>query len=173
MSTITPLPVQYFTVMLKICLKSCFFIIIRLPESGCQGSKAADMGGTVSGDAPQLDSTRTPCIEAVEGGTVLRAAFSGAIRLNCTLERQPTNPGVLYRSINTGSIWPVSERQQQKTAAFLYVWREKSCSVLYYPQLFFNITTHHKQTSSYRKKKTSHLKSSSQRRVNTMLLQCR
>lgn len=117
--------------------KELFSIIIRLPESGCQGSKAADMGGTVSGDAPQLDSTRTPCMEAVEGSTVLRAAFSGAIRLNCTLERQPTNPGVLYRSINTGSIWPVSERQQQKTAAFLCMWREKSCSVLYYPQLFF------------------------------------
>ncbi len=78
----------------------------------------ADIGGTTSGDAPQLDSTRTPCMEAVEGTPVLRAAFSGAMRLNCTLERQPTNPGVLYLSINTGSIWPVSERQrqQQKTS---------------------------------------------------------
>lgn len=108
------------------------------------------MGGTVSGDAPQLDSTRTPCMEAVEGSTVLRAAFSGAMRLNCTLERQPTNPGVLYRSINTGSIWPVSERKQQH----FYICEERK-AVLSFIILSFssNITTHHNQTSSYRKKK--------------------
>ena len=62
------------------------------------------MGEIVRGDAPQLDSTRTPWTEAVEEMPDRRAAFRGAIRLNCTLERQPTKPGVLYFSMITGSI---------------------------------------------------------------------
>ena len=38
----------------------------------------------------------------------LRAAFSGAMLLNCTRDRQPTKPGVLYFVMRTGSISPVS-----------------------------------------------------------------
>lgn len=53
------------------------------------------MAGMVSGKAPQLDSTSTPWMEAVDGALGLNAAFRGAMRLNCTLERQPTKPGVL------------------------------------------------------------------------------
>lgn len=68
-----------------------------LPESKCHGSVAADIGGIVSGDAPQLDSTSSPWMWTWEEVLVdLKAALRGAIWLNCTLDRQPVNPGVLY-----------------------------------------------------------------------------
>lgn len=55
------------------------------------------MGESVSGEAPQLDSTSWPwmctCAEAL---VCRRAALSGASWLNWTLERHPVNPGVLY-----------------------------------------------------------------------------
>lgn len=74
------------------------------PASRCHGSVAADMGGMVRGDAPQLDSTSLPWCETGAEPRDLRAAFRGAMLLNCTLDRQPTNPGVLYFSISTGSM---------------------------------------------------------------------
>ena len=62
----------------------------------------------VSGDAPQLDSTSSPWMWTWEEVLVgLRAALSGAIWLNCTLDRQPVNPGVLYLYISW-SIFPIS-----------------------------------------------------------------
>lgn len=85
-------------------------MIATLPESKCQGSVAADIGGMVSGDAPQLDSTSSPWMWTWEEALVgLRAALSGAIWLNWTLDRQPVNPGVLYLYISW-SIFPISMR---------------------------------------------------------------
>ena len=86
------------------------FLLMILPPSTCQGSVAADIGGMVRGDAPQLDSTSLPWWETDTGAGPrdLRAAFSGAMLLNCTRDRQPTKPGVLYFVMRTGSISPVS-----------------------------------------------------------------
>lgn len=88
-----------------------------VPESRwsrCQGSVADDMGERVSGEAPQLDSTRAPCTcTCAEALVCRRAALSGAMRLNCTRERQPVKPGVLYLWISW-SIFPVSERQGKR-----------------------------------------------------------
>lgn len=80
--------------------------------SRCQGSVAADIGGMVRGEAPQLDSSSFPWCEAGEAAAGaesarasvgeawaaeadLRADLSGATPLNCTRDRQPTKPGVL------------------------------------------------------------------------------
>lgn len=73
-----------------------------------------DIGETVRGDAPQLDSTSLPWCETETASRERRAAFRGAILLNCTLERQPTKPGVLYFSISTGSIGPVSAINRER-----------------------------------------------------------
>ena len=75
-----------------------------LPESGCQGLVAADIGGMVRGEAPQLDSTSFPLTETGAAMRDLSAAFRGAMPLNCTRDRQPTKPRVLYFSMRTGSI---------------------------------------------------------------------
>lgn len=84
-----------------------------LPESKCHGSVAADIGGIVSGDAPQLDSTSSPWMWTWEEVLVdLKAALRGAIWLNCTLDRQPVNPGVLYLYISW-SIFPISTGNQE------------------------------------------------------------
>lgn len=80
---------------------------LALAESKCQGSVAADIGGMVKGEAPQLDSTRSPWMKAWEEFFDLKAVLRGEIPLNCTLERQPVNPGVLYLCISS-SIFPVS-----------------------------------------------------------------
>ena len=71
--------------------------VVTLPESECHGFVAEDIGWMVCGFAPQLDSTSSPSVWIREEMLVdLKAALSGAIWLNCTRDRQPENPGVLY-----------------------------------------------------------------------------
>lgn len=69
---------------------------------------AADIGEMVRGDEPQLDSTSFPWCDTGRECCERRAAFRGEMLLNCTRDRQPTKPGVLYFSISTGSMGPVS-----------------------------------------------------------------
>lgn len=120
--------------------------------SRCQGSVAADIGGMVRGDAPQLDSTSLPWKETGEAAAgcrsgradvavawacavVLSANLRGAMPLNCTLDRHPMKPGVLYLSMMTGSTCPVSVQrhgigeklQSFPNQGYLYL-REHFCS---------------------------------------------
>lgn len=79
----------------------------------------ADIGEMVRGDEPQLDSTNLPWCDTGKMSRERRAALRGAMLLNCTRDRQPTKPGVLYLSI-TGSMGPVSAQREKGSKCSVY-----------------------------------------------------
>lgn len=100
---------------LDVSSNSIICLYVSLPASMCQGSLAEAMGEMVRGEAPQLDGTRIPRVLTGAARPERSAAFSGATLLNWTLDRQPTKPGVLYRSIRMWSICPVSNITAEET----------------------------------------------------------